>query len=46
MRASFLASFLLTVLQPVHISVVGLLSLVDLPYDWKGRNVVKQSLID
>ena len=45
-KAGFYQSILLSLLQPIHISLVGLFSLVNLSYKWKDRTVVNQSIVN
>jgi len=45
-KAGFYKSILISLLQPIHISLVGLFSLVNLSYKWKGRTVVNQSIVN
>lgn len=44
-QASLPQSLLLTILQPIHITCVGLLSLTKFQVQWKGREVINQSIL-
>lgn len=45
-QATLLQSVLLSFLQPIHVSCVGILSLLNLSFHWKGRNVVNRSIVN
>lgn len=43
-KAGLAHGLFLTLLQPLQITIVGIAAMLNLQYEWKGRNVVNQSI--